>query len=71
MVTSYLFGSKEQRVDATNSFQQGLIMSTAQWGGHIIFALSGVCRPSRLVSGHFKEKYLSYLYQIWYGYLLG
>ena len=39
-------------------------------GGHIIFAFSGVRRPSGLVSGHFKEKYLSYLYQIWYGCLL-
>ena len=30
------------------------------------------CRPSsRLVSGHLKEKYLSYLYQIWHGCLLG
>ena len=34
--------------------------------------VSGVCRPlSHLVSGHFNEKYLSYLYQIWYGCLLG
>ena len=50
-------------------------------GGHIIFAFSGVCRPlwlsavccplqlllcTSFVSGHFKEKYLTYLYQIWY-----
>ena len=26
---------------------------------------------SHLVFSHFKEKYLSYLYQIWYGCLLG
>ena len=33
----------------------------------IIFAFPGIRHPSRLISGHFKEKYLSYLYQIWYG----
>ena len=34
-------------------------------GGHIIFFYPGIRRPlSHLVSGHFKEKYLSYLYQI-------
>ena len=39
-----------------------------QWGGNFIFAFSGIRRPlSHLVSGHFKEKYLSYLYQVWYG----
>ena len=48
-----------------------LIMSTPLGGGHIIFAFSGIRRPSCLVSGHFKEKYLSYVYQIWYGCLLG
>ena len=42
-------------------------------GGHIIFAFSAVSRPAsgHLVSAHLKEKYLSYLYQIWYGCLLG
>ena len=30
-------------------------MSTPLGGGHIIFAFSGVRRPSHLVSGHFKE----------------
>ena len=43
-----------------------IFMSTPLGGGHIIFAFSGVRRPSRLVSAHFKEKYLSYVYQIWY-----
>ena len=36
-----------------------IIMSAPPGGGHIIFAFFGVRRPSRLVSGHFKEKYLS------------
>ena len=31
----------------------------------IIFAFSALL--SHFISGHFKEKYLSYLYQIWYG----
>ena len=31
-------------------------MSTPLGGEHIIFAFSGVRHPSRLVSGHFKEK---------------
>ena len=44
-------------------------MVTPLVGGHIIFAFSGVRRLSCLVSGYFKEKYLSYVYQIWYGYL--
>ena len=49
-----------------------IIMSTPLGGGHIIFAFSGVRRPlSHFVSSHFKENYLSYLYQIWYGCLLG
>ena len=34
------------------------------YSAHIIFAFSGIRRPSRLVSGHFKEKYLSYVYEI-------
>ena len=40
-----------------------IFMSTPQWGGHIIFAFSGVWRPlsGRLVSAHLKEKCLSYL----------
>ena len=46
-------------------------MSTPLGGRHIIFAFSSVRRLSRLVSGHFKEKYLSYVYQIWFGFLLG
>ena len=38
----------------------------------LLFPVSGVRRPSsRLVSGHFKENHLFYLYQIWYGCLLG
>ena len=32
---------------------------------------SSVRHLSCLVSAHFKEKYLSYVYQIWYGCLLG
>ena len=44
-------------------------------GVDILFLLfpPSVVRPpsSHLVSGHFKEKYLSYLEQIWYGCLLG
>ena len=50
-----------------------IIMSSPR-GVDILFLLfppSVAQRPSRLVSGHFKEKYLSYLYQIWYGCLLG
>ena len=49
------------------------IMSTPLGGRHIIFAFSVVRHPpsGRLVSAHLKEKYLSYLYQIWYGGLLG
>ena len=54
-----------------NAYNSLNIMSTPLGGGHIIFAFSAVWRPSHLVSGHFKEKYLSYLYQIWYGCLLG
>ena len=38
-------------------------------GVDILFLLFPASR--RLVSAHFKEKYLSYLYQIWYGCLLG
>ena len=47
-------------------------MSTPVAGGRIIFAFSGVHRPpsGRLVSAQLKEKYLSYLYQIWYGSLI-
>ena len=44
-----------------------LFMSTPLGDGHIIFAFSVVRHPSRLISGHFKEKYLSYVYHIWYG----
>ena len=39
-------------------------------GGHIIFVFPAfaACRPSsHLVSSHFNTKYLTYLYQIWYG----
>ena len=36
-----------------------------------IFAFSSICHlSSHLVSGHFKEMYLSYVYQIGYGCLL-
>ena len=54
-----------------------LIMSTHWGGGHIIFAFSAVCRPasrrpaSHLVSRHFRQYFLSYLYQIWHAGLLG
>ena len=34
---------------------------------HVIFAFSAVCCLSRFVSGHFKEKYISYFYQICIG----
>ena len=46
---------------------------TGGGGGHIIFAFSVIRRPASgcLVSAHLKEKYLSYLYQICYGGLLG
>ena len=41
-------------------------------GGHIIFAFSAVRRPaSHLVSRHFRQQFLSYLYQIWHAGLLG
>ena len=41
-------------------------------GGHIIFAFSAVHRPaSHLVSRHFRQQFLSYLYQIWHAGLLG
>ena len=41
-------------------------------GGHIIFAFSTVRRPaSQLVSIHFRQQFLSYLYQIWHAGLLG
>ena len=40
-----------------------------QWGVDILFLLFPASGP--LVSAHLKEKYLSYLYQIWYGCLLG
>ena len=40
-------------------------------GGHIIFAFSAVWRPaSHLVSRHFRQQFLSYLYQIWHAGLL-
>ena len=40
-------------------------MSTPLGGGHIIFAFSAVRRPaSHLVSRHFRQQFLSYLYQI-------
>ena len=36
-------------------------------GGHIIFAFSTVRRPvSHLVSRHFRQQFLSYLYKIWH-----
>ena len=43
------------------------------WGGgfgHIIFTFSGV-PASHLVSRHFRQQFLSYLYQIWHAGLLG
>ena len=47
-------------------------MSTPLGGGHIIFAFSAVRRPaSHLVSRHFRQQFLSYLYQIWHAGLLG
>ena len=49
-----------------------IIMSTPLGGGHIIFAFSAVRRPaSHLVSRHFRQQFLSYLYQIWHAGLLG
>ena len=49
-----------------------VIVSTPLGGGHIIFAFSAVCRPpSHLVSRHFRQQFLSYLYQIWHAGLLG
>ena len=56
-----------------------LVMSTPLGGGHIIFAFSAVRRPpsavrrpaSHLVSRHFRQQFLSYLYQIWHAGLLG
>ena len=48
------------------------IMSTPLGGGHIIFAFSAIQRPaSHLVSRHFRQQFLSYLYQIWHAGLLG
>ena len=63
----------QMRIAKLKSVYNSHIMSTPLGGGHIIFAFSGVRRPpsGRLVSAHLKEKYLSYLYQIWYGCLLG
>ena len=61
----------QTRIAKLKSAYNPLIMATPLGGGHIIFAFSSVRRPSRLVSGHFKEKHLSYVYQIWYGCLLG
>ena len=41
-------------------------------GWHIIFAFSAVRRPpSHLVSRHFRQQFLSYLYPIWHAGLLG
>ena len=49
-----------------------IIMSTPLGGGHIIFAFSAVRRlASHLVSRHFRQQFLSYLYQIWHTGLLG
>ena len=49
-----------------------IIMSTPLGGGHIIFAFSAVQRPaSHLVSRHFRQQFLSYLYQIGHAGLLG
>ena len=49
-----------------------IFMSTPLGGGHITFAFSGVRRPaSHLVSRHFRQQFLSYLYQIWHAGLLG
>ena len=41
----------------------------SQWGWTYYFCFFPA--SGRLVSAHLKEKYLSYLYQIWYGCLLG
>ena len=46
-----------------------IVMSTPLGGGHIIFAFSAVRR--HLVSRHFRQQFLSYLYQIWHAGLLG
>ena len=46
-----------------------MIMSTPLGGVDILFLLFPA--SGCLVSAHLKEKYLSYLYQIWYGCLLG
>ena len=60
--------SSQTRRAKLKSACNSLIMSTPLGGGHIIFAFSAVRRPSHLFfSGHFKEKYLSYVYQIGMG----
>ena len=49
-----------------------LLVGIPLGGGHIIFAFSTVRRPaSQLVSIHFRQQFLSYLYQIWHAGLLG
>ena len=66
-------------VQATGHSSFLIFMSTPLGGGHIIFAFSAVrrpasavCRPaSHLVSGHFKQGFLTDLYQIWHGGILG
>ena len=45
------------------------LLCPPQWGVDILFLLFPA--SGRLVSAHLKEKYLSYLYQIWHGCLLG
>ena len=55
-----------------NLNMHSIIMSTPLGGGHIIFAFSAIRRPaSHLVSRHFRQQFLSYLYQIWHAGLLG
>ena len=62
----------QTRIAKAKSAYNLLIMSTPLGGGHIIFAFSGVrCPASHLVSRHFRQQFLSYLYQIWHAGLLG
>ena len=59
----------QTRIANVKSAYNSLIRSNQ---GHIIFAFSAVRRPpSHLVSRHFRQQFLSYLYQIWHAGLLG
>ena len=47
---------------------KGILLCPPHWGVDILFLLFP---PSHLVSRHFRQQFLSYVYQIWHAGLLG